>query len=142
MLDKAIAIAATAFTGKLDKGGNPYILHCLHVMYGVENLGIEAMQAAVLHDVVEDTKWTLDDLRNEGFSDHVVAMVDRLTHRNGEDYDDYLDRIAPCSTTRAIKMADLRHNSDITRMKGLRDNDFKRLEKYHRAYSFLSQVGK
>lgn len=140
MLDIAIAIAAQAFEGKLDKGGKPYILHCLHVMYAVESLGSEAMQAAVLHDVVEDTSWTLEELHKRGFSDHVIAMVDRLTHRNGEDYDDYLDRIAPCSITRTIKLADLRHNSDITRMKGLRDKDFKRLEKYHRAYAFLSQV--
>ena len=142
MLGRAIAIASVAFATKLDKGGKPYILHCLHVMNEVANLGSEAMMAAVLHDLVEDTEWTFDMLRAEGFPDHVIHMIDRLTHREGEDYDDYLDRVAQCSTTIEIKKADLRHNSDITRMKGLRDKDFKRLEKYHRAYSFLSQVGK
>jgi len=140
MLDRAIAITAVAFEGKLDKGGNPYILHCLTVMYNVRRLGSKVMQAAVLHDLVEDTHWTLEMLRKEGFCEEVINMVDRLTHRKGETYDEYLDRIAPCPNTRAIKIEDLDHNSQIHRMKGLRDKDFERLAKYHRAYAFLKGI--
>lgn len=140
MLDRAIAIVAVAFQGKLDKGGTPYVLHCLHVMDGVKSLGSEAMQAAVMHDLIEDTDWTFTMLHEEGFSQTVISTVERLTHRLGESYDEYLDRVAVCPVARAIKREDLKHNSDITRMKGLRDKDFKRLEKYHRAYAFLGGV--
>jgi len=140
MLDKAISITAQAFEGKLDKGGTPYILHCLHVMHKVRHLGSDAMQAAVMHDLIEDTDWTLVDLHELGFNERVVTLVERMTHQEGESYDDYLDRIAVGQFSRAIKMADLKHNSDITRMKGLRAKDFERLEKYHRAYDFLARA--
>lgn len=131
MLDIAISITAQAFEGKLDKGGKPYILHCLAVMEGVSRLGSKVMQAAVMHDLVEDTKWTLDDLRKKGFDEEVVIMVDNVSHRDGETYDEFLDRIAPCPKSRAIKIEDLDHNSQIKRLKGLRDKDFERLAKYH-----------
>ena len=140
MLDTAIAVTAVEFEGKLDKGGVPYILHCITVMEGVKQLGSKVMQAAVMHDLVEDTKWTLDDLRKKGFDEEVVSLVDKVTHRKGETYDDYLDRVAPCPKARAIKLADLDHNSQIHRMKGLRDKDFERLAKYHRAYAFLKGI--
>lgn len=140
MLDKAIAITAVAFEGKLDKGGQPYILHCLTVMHGVKELGSMAMQAAVMHDLIEDTKWTLDDLKKEGFDEEVIKIVERLTHLPTDSYDEYLDKIAPCKLSRAIKMQDLTHNSQIHRMKGLQDKDFKRLAKYHRAYAFLKNI--
>lgn len=139
-LDKAIRIAAVAFEGKFDKGGVPYIMHCLHVMRGVAHLGTEAMIAAVLHDLIEDTKWTAAELIEEGFDPHTVSIIVLLTHLDGESYDDYIMRISVSPTARAIKMADLRHNSDIHRMKGLREKDLKRIEKYHRAYSFLKDI--
>ena len=140
MLDVAISITAQEFEGKLDKGGMPYILHCITVMEGVRSLGSKAMQAAVMHDLIEDTKWTLLDLQKKGFAEEVINVVERLTHLENESYDDYLDRIAPCPIARAIKMADLDHNSQIHRMKGLRDKDFARLAKYHRAYAFLKGI--
>ena len=140
MLDKAIAIASSAFLGKFDKGGEPYILHCLHVMRRVKRLGKEAMIAAVLHDLIEDTEWTADKLIEEGFDPQTVALIVLLTHQEGEEYMDYIMRISVSRTARAIKMADLRHNSDIHRMKGLREKDFQRLEKYHKAYAFLKEV--
>ena len=140
MLDRAIAITATAFEGKLDKGCAPYILHCLTVMYGVREHGSKSMQAAVMHDLIEDTKWTLEDLKKEGFDEEVILIVERLTHLSTDSYDSYLDKIAVCPKSRAIKMKDLDHNSQIHRMKGLRDKDFERLAKYHRAYSFLKGI--
>ena len=140
MLDRAIEIAGIAFAGKNDKGGVPYVLHCLHVMHQVKHLGEEAMIAAVLHDLIEDTNWTIGMLGVEGFTRHTISVIDLLTHRNNETYDAYINRISVSTTARAIKMADLRHNSDIHRMKGLKLKDFDRLAKYHKAYAFLRGI--
>lgn len=137
MLDKAINIAAHVFEGKYDKGGQPYILHCLHVMNVVGPDDHELMSIAVLHDVVEDTEVTFDDLKNDGFSNRVIDALKLLTHKKGTPYEDYIKGIATNDDARKVKLADLRHNSDITRMKGLRKKDFDRLEKYHRAYEYL-----
>lgn len=136
MLSKAIRIASVAFEGKDDKGGQPYILHCLHVMNKVAP-DHDLMIIAVLHDLVEDTEWKFEDLIDQGFSHRVITALDCLTHRDKEEYDDYIRRIATNADARRVKLEDLKHNSDITRMKGLREKDFKRLEKYHRAYEFL-----
>jgi hypothetical protein len=142
MLDKAIKIASEAFEGDHDKGGVPYIMHCLHVMRQVKDLGVEAQIAAVLHDLLEDkpSEWTAEALIEEGFNRHTVSLIALLTHKDGEPYMDYIMRVSVSPIARAIKMADLRHNSDIHRMKGLRDKDFERLKKYHKAYAFLREV--
>lgn len=139
-LSTAIAITAKAFEGIYDKGGEPYILHCLAVMYGVAYTDDdEIMMAAVMHDLIEDTDYTTEDLYELGFSSSIVNMISRLTHMDGDSYDEYLDVIACNKGCIQIKLADLKHNTDITRMKGLREKDFKRLEKYHRAYKFLEE---
>ena len=139
-LSRAISIAAQAFEGHYDKAGRPYILHCLHVMRMVQLGGgdDEAMSIAVLHDIIEDcTDWTPERLLEEGFSVRVVTALGCLTHIEGESYDDYIRRVATNQDARMTKLADLRHNSDITRLKGLREKDFRRMEKYQRAYEFL-----
>lgn len=139
-LDLAIAIASISFLGKFDKGGNPYILHCLFVMNEVKYTNDEdVMIAAVLHDLIEDTDWTTDDLLDLGFSEKVVVLLNRLTHWPEDSYDKYLDGMKGTPDAVKIKLADLKHNSMITRMKGLREKDFKRLEKYCRAYSMLKE---
>lgn len=140
MLDTAIALAAKAFEGRNDKGGQPYILHCLQVMYGVDQSDSELMQIAVLHDVVEDTEYSFLDLHIKGFSDRVVEAVKCLTHVKGESYDDYIARVATNADAIQVKLADLRHNSDILRVDEFREKDMQRLAKYHRAYCFLSQL--
>ena len=137
MLSKAIRIAAIAFEGKFDKGGIPYILHCLHVMNGVSALGEDAMIVGVLHDLIEDTRWTLEDLVKEGFSYTIISAVALLTHNPKEAYVDYIKEIAHNPLARAVKMEDLKHNSDIMRLKGRRKKDFDRLEKYCSAYEYL-----
>lgn len=138
MLDKAIAIAAVEFQGKYDKGGKPYILHCLHVMNKLKYQNdTDLMIAAILHDLVEDTSWTFNALKSEGFSDRVIILLKLLTHEKGLSYDEYIQGIASNKDAIRIKLQDLRHNSDIMRMKGLRDKDFERLNKYHRAYAYL-----
>jgi len=143
-LGLAISIAAKAFEGKTDKGGNPYILHCLWVMNEVRHLGEEAMIVAVLHDLVEDTdetseiNWTFDKLLAAGFSTGVVGDLYLLTHIKGTDYMEYIKPIAVSKRATEVKKADLRHNSDITRLKGLRKKDHDRIEKYSIAYVYLS----
>lgn len=138
-LAKAIAIAAEAFKGKLDKGGQPYILHCLRVMAGVDQSDPQLMQVAVLHDLLEDCPdWNYDRPRAEGFGNKVCFLVGLLTHEKAEDYQSYILRIQANPLATAVKLADLRDNTNITRLKGLRPQDFERLEKYHRAYVTLN----
>lgn len=140
MLDKAIALTAAQFEGKFDKGGQPYILHCLHVMNAVcpNKDDHELMCIAVMHDLIEDTDIDIDDLYALGFSKRVVFGVQCMTHGSGEDYMDvYIQRIALNADARKVKIADLDHNSQMMRMKGLRQKDFRRIEKYQRAYQYL-----
>jgi (p)ppGpp synthase/HD superfamily hydrolase len=138
MLAKAIQIASTAHLNQTDKGGKPYILHPLWVMDRVRHLGEDYMIVAVLHDVVEDSKdWSFVDLSKEGFNQNVMYALSLLTHNPDISYDDYIKAIALDPIAKAVKLRDLEHNSKITRLKGLRKKDFDRLEKYHRAYTYL-----
>jgi (p)ppGpp synthase/HD superfamily hydrolase len=137
-LGLAISIAAQAFEGKTDKGGNPYILHCLWVMNKVRHLGEEAMITAVLHDLIEDTDWTFAKLTALGFSDKVIGDLHLLTHQKETDYMEYIKAISVSPIATEIKKADLEHNSNITRLKGLRKKDHDRIEKYSIAYVYLS----
>ena len=139
MLGRAIEIAAVAHSGQVDKGGKPYILHPLWVMDRVRHLGEDAMIVAVLHDVVEDSDWTLVKLASEGFSLKVIQALTLLTHDKDMGYDEYIKAISMNPIAKAVKLRDLEHNSKITRLKGLRKKDFDRLEKYHRAYVYLSE---
>ncbi len=137
MLDKAIALVAEKFVGKFDKGGQPYVLHCLHVMNTVRPQTELNRTIGILHDLVEDTDVDFEDLYKMGFNHEVVKGVMACTHYKNETYDDYIMRLAGNANARAVKLADLRHNSDITRMKGVREKDFERLVKYHKAYKYL-----
>lgn len=140
-LAKAIAIAATYFDDTVDRGGQPYILHCLRVMNSVKHLGEDYMCAAVLHDIVEDTEITISDLSTiHKFNNDICMAIYCLTHLNKDSYDDYIKKIATNKMATLIKLADLKDNSDITRLKGLRKKDFDRLEKYHKAYVYLSDI--
>lgn len=137
-LERAIALALEAHRGQTDRQGQPYILHPLHVMMQMDD---EAeMIAAVLHDVIEDTGMTLDDLRAEGFSEQALTAVDLLTHdKETTSYETYVRRLKPNPMARKIKLADLRHNMDIRRIRTMSDADKARLEKYHRAWRILSE---
>jgi GTP diphosphokinase / guanosine-3',5'-bis(diphosphate) 3'-diphosphatase len=137
-LAKAIAIASSAFEDKTDKAGEPYILHCLRVMNSVSQDDHELMSIAALHDVVEDTDITLEDLRALGFSLRVLTAVDLLTHRKADTYEEYIKKISTNPDAVKVKLADLKDNSNITRLKGLRKKDFDRVEKYHKAFVYLS----
>lgn len=135
MLGIAIALASQAFKDKTDMGGKPYIMHCLRVMF---NFDEETEQiVAILHDLVEDTDTTITDLLNMGFSETICTAVDVLTHKEEDSYETYIRKISMNTLATKIKLADLKDNTDITRLKGLRKKDFERIEKYHRAYVYL-----
>jgi (p)ppGpp synthase/HD superfamily hydrolase len=133
----AISITAKAFEEKLDKAGQPYILHCLRVMNATK--GDECTKcASVMHDLVEDTDYTFEQLTKLGFSDKTIGLLHLVTHQKNTDYMEYIKAIAVSDEATEIKLADLRDNSDITRLKGLGKKDLDRIEKYHRAYLYLS----
>jgi guanosine-3',5'-bis(diphosphate) 3'-pyrophosphohydrolase len=127
-LEKAIEMAAKAHAGQTDKAGNSYILHPLKVMLRVKTP--DEQMAAVLHDVVEDTPVTLDDLRSEGFPESVIAAVDALTKREGETRIDAAKRAAKDPIARTVKLADNAENMDISRIPNPTPKDAKRLEEY------------
>lgn len=139
MLARAIEIASKEFVNTTDKAGKPYILHCLWVMNKVRHLGEDYMIVAVLHDLLEDTHWTLDMLVDEGFDRSLVSSLDKLTHKEGVSYDEYIKRLSFDDIARAVKLRDLEHNTKVTRLKGLRKKDHDRIEKYHRAYTYLKE---
>ena len=100
-LEDAISIAAEAHRGQRDKAGAPYLLHPLRLMLRMDSEA--AMMAAVLHDVVEDSDWTLERLRERGFSEEVVGAVACLTHRDGESYEDFVVRRLDFTSTAACR---------------------------------------
>ena len=138
-LEKALQIAAKAHEGQKEKAGQPYILHPLRVMMAVE--GEEAQTVAVLHDVVEDTPVTLDDLRQAGFSEGVLAAVQCVTHRKDEPYADYVVRCKGNEVARRVKLADLGDNArlDRTILRPQRlQQDLARIRRYALSYKFLT----
>ncbi len=140
-LERAIALAAQAHEGQVDKAGAPYILHPLRMMLSVDTP--EARVAAVLHDVVEDTPVSLEELRAEGFSEAVIGAVEALTKRPEEedDYDAFIRRVAPNPLARQVKLADLRDNCDVSRIAQPSEKDWRRIEKYKRAIQYLETHG-
>ena len=139
-LGTAIALAATVHEKQTDKAGKPYILHPIRMMMRLRTEDQELMAIAVLHDVVEDSDIEPWELKSMGFSDRVVDGVKALTRRPGEDYMAFIARCAQNCDAILVKMEDLRDNSDITRLKGLEEKDFKRMEKYHKAYMYLKKM--
>lgn len=134
----AIAITSEAFKDTLDKGGQPYILHCLRVMMNTR--GDECTKcAAVMHDLIEDTHYGFTDLAKLGFSQKTISILTLLTHLPETPYMDYIKIIGTSPEATEIKLRDLEDNSNIMRLKGIRKKDFDRLEKYHIAYSYLKQ---
>jgi len=136
-LERAIAIAAEAHADQKDRAGAPYILHPIRLMIQMDSEN--AMMAAVLHDVVENSVWTLDDLRKEGFSNEVLNAVDSLTHRDkeGEDYWDYIQRAKSDPIAIKVKLADLEDNLNPDRLNEITEKDEKRFDRYRKAQEML-----
>lgn len=138
-LNRAIAIAAQAHDGQTDKGGQPYILHPLRVMLRMTT--DEERITAVLHDVVEDSDYTLDMLRAEGFSNEVIAALDALTKRDCEGRIEAARRAALIPLARAVKLADNAENSDLSRIPQPTAKDIERLEEYAKVREILEAAG-
>ncbi len=135
-VERAIAIAAEVHAGQTDKAGNIYVLHPLRLMLAMPD--IVSMQVAVLHDVVEDGKgWSIDRLREEGFAPEVLDAVACLTHDKEVPYEEYIENISSNPIARQVKMADLEHNMEVTRLHALDEKSMRRLARYHDAWSRL-----
>ena len=140
MLKKAISLAEKAHQGQVDKGGHPYIGHPKRVMGKCETT--EEKIVAMLHDVMEDTDYTADDLRKEGFSEEIVTALHYLTHREGESYMEYIERICENSLAVRVKYADLQDNMDLSRIPDPTEKDLARLEKYKLAKKRIEKAMK
>ena len=138
-LSRAIHIASTAHLNQYDKGGKPYILHPLHLMNQLL-FDVQLATIAVLHDVIEDSELTTEELSRIGFSERVTRALDLLTHKKGVSYEEYIEGVCTNYDAVRVKRKDLEHNSDITRLTGIRDKDLKRIAKYHRAFVKLSEA--
>lgn len=138
MTKKALCIAYKAHEGQVDKTGVPYIFHPFHLAESMtdENSTI----VALLHDVIEDTDWTIDDLKKEGFNEDILTALKLMTHNPAEPYMDYISRLSTCPVARQVKLADLYHNSDQTRVENPDEKMLKRWEKYDRAIQLLKSV--
>lgn len=144
-VERAIEISVEAHRNQSDKSGESYVLHPLKLMLEMDTE--TEMKVAVLHDVAEDSPWTLEDLRDDGFSTEVVEAVKHLTKAkylrddelgvDVEDYGEFIDRVKENETARKVKLADIEHNMDLTRLNELGEEDVERLERYHEAWKEL-----
>lgn len=133
---KAMKIAYDAHHGQLDKSGVPYVCHPIHL---AEQMKTEdECIVALLHDVVEDTDITFEQLEKE-FSDNVIQALKLLTHDDSVDYMDYVRNLKSNPIARNVKLADLHHNSDVTRIEEITERDRRRYNKYGEAIKILSE---
>lgn len=138
LINKAIETAAKAHDGQLDKAGQPYIYHPLRVMLYAE--GDEKVKcAAVLHDVMEDSPITENYLKKEGFDDEIITALKLLTRSEEQDYFEYVKNLKSNPIAKAVKLADLKDNMDMSRIKEPKERDFLRLEKYKKAKALLEE---
>ncbi|MDR2260616.1 MAG: HD domain-containing protein [Azoarcus sp.] len=134
-LERAIEIAAAAHAGQVDKAGQPYILHPLRVMFRVTTE--HERMAAVLHDVMEDTHVTIEQLHAEGFPPEVLAAIDALAKRPGESRLQAASRAAADPLAHTVKLADNAENMDLSRMSNPGEKDFARLKEYEEVRALL-----
>jgi len=131
-LEQAISIASLAHEGQLDKGGELYILHPLRVMMKLKDNDLRII--AVLHDVIEDCSLTLDSLVSEyGVPFGLSRIVDILSRKEGESYDEYIERISKNYKALKVKLADLEDNMDLNRINNPTQNYYDRVAKYTKA---------
>ncbi|MGN1421694.1 MAG: GTP pyrophosphokinase [Eubacterium sp.] len=135
MTKKALKLSFEAHKNQIDKSGMPYVYHPFHLAEQMKDE--QTTIVALLHDVVEDTDYTLDDLSSMGFSDAIIDAISLMTHDKNIPYMDYVAQIAKNPVAKAVKLADLRHNSDLTRLNAVTDKDLKRMEKYKKAIALL-----
>ena len=137
MTKKAMRLSFEAHKNQVDKSGMPYVYHPFHLAEQMETE--ETVIVALLHDVVEDTDYTLDDIRAMGFPDSVVKALALMTHDKSVPYMDYVAKIKSNPIAKAVKLADLKHNSDLSRLDIIDEKALKRVEKYAAAMRTLSE---
>lgn len=139
LFERALTLASVKHAAKKDKAGAPYMLHVIRVMMGVETQHDQIV--ALLHDLLEDTDVTKNDLLDFGFNEDTVKQVELLTRRGDEDYMDYIKRLSVDDSAIRVKLSDLFDNQNRTRLKEqLTEADILRLNKYHRAEEYLLEV--
>ncbi len=132
---KALKLCFAAHKYQLDKSGMPYVFHPFHLAEQMTDE--ETTVVALLHDVVEDTSYAIEDLREMGFPEPVLEAIRLMTHDDGESYLDYVARLKANPIARAVKLADLQHNSDLTRLDTVDERALARVEKYKKAIALL-----
>ena len=134
LLGKVLVLATNTHAGQYDRGGTPYILHPLKVMHYLKTDDEELQCIALLHDVIEDTKTTWKDLEEIGCTNRIIDAVQALTKMPGQTYDEYKECVFGNKDAMRVKLCDLRHNTDIRRLKGVTQKDLERLGKYNQFY--------
>lgn len=134
---KAMKVCFQAHKDQTDKSGIPYVFHPIHLAEQMTDE--DTTVVALLHDVVEDTSYTIEDLAALGFNDRVLAAIQLMTHADDVPYMDYVAKIKSNPIAKAVKLADLAHNSDITRMDVIDEKAIARVEKYAKAIKLLDE---
>ena len=137
LTQKAMKIAFEAHKNQTDKNGIPYIYHPVHLAEQMDSEN--TICVALLHDVVEDTSMTFEDLQAEGFSPEIIDALKLLTHDDAVPYMEYVKEIRKNLIATKVKLADLRHNSDLTRLDEVNEKALKRVEKYKKAIGLLNK---
>lgn len=137
MTKKALKLCFEAHKEQVDKSGMPYVFHPFHLAEQMETE--ETTIVALLHDVVEDTDYTIEDLTNMGFAKDVTDAIALMTHADGVEYMDYVRKIKDNPIAKAVKLADLKHNSDVTRLDVVDEKALNRKDKYVKAIKLLEE---
>lgn len=138
IIEKSLEIALKAYSGQKDKAGKTYILHPLRLMAKMETE--EEMSAALLHDVIEDSDYTAEDLLDNGIPSNVVKAVQSLTKIHGESYEIFIERVLLNKLASKIKKADIEDNINVLRLDSVSSKDLKRIAKYHKAWKTLNSM--
>ena len=136
MTKRALKLCFDAHKEQIDKSGMPYVFHPFHLAEQMKDE--DTTIVALLHDVVEDTDYTIEDLRKMGFDEKVLAAIELMTHQDDVPYMEYVAAIKLNPIARAVKLADLRHNSDATRLDEMTERDLQRQAKYLAAIALLN----
>ena len=134
---KALKLCFEAHKAQVDKSGMPYVFHPFHLAEQMKTE--ETVVVALLHDLVEDTDYTTEDLRKMGFEKKITDAIVLMTHADDVDYMDYVRTIKQNPIAKEVKLADLRHNSDLSRLDTIDEKALQRREKYQRAIELLSE---
>jgi len=136
IIEKSLEIALKAYSGMKDKAGKTYILHPLRLMEKMDSE--EEMAVALLHDVIEDSNYSAQDLLDEGIPSSIVDAVQSLTKINGEDYEAFIERAMQNKLALKVKKADIEDNINVLRLSSVSDKDLERIVKYHSAWHKLT----